>query len=194
MHCYRQEFMYITLKGYHGTNKALTGKILNEGLSPSKGDREWLGDGRYFFIEGICRCPDAQARDWAIYRAWDKQNNRNRYLFYAVLRGIIQVDDDKFLDLTTADGVELFEYIQKQCSEKLATIGREVVYVDGYLINFARCELTLDIDVVKGNFYIKIKKEERINNIRRRVPNCTICSVYNPHCVVQLKSVEDGRI
>ena len=40
--------MNIELEGFHGTNYALVDKILDEGLNPSLGDKQWLGDGCYF--------------------------------------------------------------------------------------------------------------------------------------------------
>ncbi|WP_246124857.1 hypothetical protein [Algibacter pacificus] len=48
------------------------------------------------------------------------------------------------------------------------------------MINLARGEGILPIDVVKGNFYIKFAKE-RIQRINLRTPNCTICTVFKPN-------------
>ncbi|SIS84273.1 hypothetical protein [Belliella pelovolcani] len=59
-------------------------------------------------------------------------------------------------------------------------MGRFFDYKDGYIIDFARGEGLLNIDVVKGNYYIKFA-EQRKRGINLRTANCTICSVYEPN-------------
>lgn len=59
-------------------------------------------------------------------------------------------------------------------------MGKRINFYDGLKINLARSEGLLDIQVVKGNFYIKFA-EERIRGINLRTPNCTICTVYEPN-------------
>lgn len=187
--------MTITLEGFHGTDNALVDSILSNGLRPSLGDREWLGDGGYFFVQGINLEPEKQAEQWAVISAWDNRAKKNKYLSYAVLRGVIEVKEENFLDLTTADGIEILNYIQEKCTSKLAEIGQKLQYIDGYLINFARGEKLFDIEVSKGNFYIKIRKEDRVFKLSRRTPNCTICSVYNPQKnIVNIEITKNGRI
>lgn len=187
--------MTVKFEGFHGTDSTRVDSILSEGLRPSLGDKEWLGNGGYFFVQGINLCPEKQAEQWAIVSAWDNKSRKNKYQSYAVLRGMIEVEEENFLDLTTADGVELLDYIQERCASKLAEKGRKLQYIDGYLINFARGEKLLDIEVSKGNFYIKLRKEDRIFGLSRRTPNCTICSVYDPQKnIVKMESVKNGRI
>ena len=93
----------------------------------------------------------------------------------------------------------IFDIFTKNTAEKaidfFAEKGRKLQYIDGYLINFARGEKLLDIEVSKGNFYIKLRKEDRIFGLSRRTPNCTICSVYDPRKnIVKMESVKNGRI
>lgn len=184
------------MDGFHGTAENNCNSIIEKGLLPSIGDSEWLGDGGYFFIKGISKFPQTQAKEWAIVESWDNITKRRKYNSFSVLKGEIEVDDDDFLDLTESDGVELLNYIQEKCRAKISQLGKkEIDYCDGYLINFARKELAIEIKVAKGNFFIKLKKEDRISNIRRRSPNCTICAVYSPvDNVNNLKCVEKGRI
>lgn len=187
--------MTIKLEGFHGTDNALVDSILDNGLKPSLGDKEWLGDGGYFFVLGVSPEPEKQAEQWAVISAWDKKTKKNKYLSYAVLRGLIEVKEDKFLDLTTADGIKILNYIQEKCTSKLAEIGQKLRYFDGYLINFARGEKLIDIEVSKGNFYIKIRKEDRVFKLSRRIPNCTICSVYDPQKnIVNIEITKNGSI
>ena len=44
--------MTITLEGFHGTDNALVDSILSNGLRPSLGNKEWLGDGDIFLYKG----------------------------------------------------------------------------------------------------------------------------------------------
>ena len=172
--------MNVELEGFHGTNYALVDKILDEGLTPSLGDEQWLGDGCYFFIKGLSNDPAKQAEKWAKVQAWDKVTKSIKYEKTAVLRADLSADEENFLDLTTADGLEVLEYVQEKCISKLSQIGKKLQYVDGFLINYIREEKLFEIDIVKGNFYIKLTKEVRISRINQRTANCTICSVYNP--------------
>lgn len=42
--------LYMIIVGYHATNKANAKKILKKGFMQSKGDKEWLGSGIYFYL------------------------------------------------------------------------------------------------------------------------------------------------
>ena len=98
------------------------------------------------------------------------------------------------MDLTTYEGIRILNYIQRKCAQKLATINRGVGYIDGYLINFAREEMGLPIDIVKGNEYIQLEESDRLYNIRRRVSNCTICTVYKKEAISDVIIKKTWRI
>jgi len=170
--------MTINFQGFHGTSFENAKKIILNDFDLSIGHSEWLGDGVYFFINGINDKPSVLAEKWSIAQAWDNSKKENKYKRYSVLKCAIDVDEDHFLDLTTSDGVEILDYIIECHMDKMKEIGKKFTYIDGFVINFARTENILSVDVAKGNFYIKFTKE-RISNINRRTPNCTICSVYN---------------
>ncbi|WP_302957571.1 hypothetical protein [Prevotella sp.] len=187
--------MKVKIDGFHGTDMKNVDGILENGFNPSLGDKEWLGTGAYFFVKGINEHPETQAEQWAVVDSWNKSKKQYEYDKYAVLHGVIEVDEKKFLDLTVADGVEILDYIQEKYLSKLAGLGRRLLPIDGCLINFARGEKLFDIEVVKGNMYIKLKKKERILKISRRTPNCTICSVYAPQSnIVEIKVLKKGRV
>lgn len=177
------------LKVFHGTTQESAKSILTEGFTFSLGNEHWLGDGVYFFVEGVGYAPERAAELWAEYRAYKQQSP-----FCALIEASIHVDEECVLDLTTYEGIRILNYIQRKCAQKLATIGRGVGYVDGYLINFAREEMGLPIDVVKGNEYIQLEESDRRYNIRRRVSNCTICSVYNKNVLSDLTIKKTWRI
>jgi len=173
----------ITLSSFHGTSKTNAESIVKGDFRLSIGDDEWLGDGVYFFTKGIPPAPEIQAMKWAIASAWDKWEGHYKYREYAVIKVDICLDKDKLLDLTTIEGVELFNYFRDKYIEKIRKSGmRSKSFKDGHIINRARVKLGLDIDAVKGNFYIKFKTE-RLFNINFRTPNATILTVLNVNTI-----------
>lgn len=54
-----------TLEGFHGTDIKSSKEIIKSGFKVSKGDQHWLGDGAYFFVEGLPPTPDVSAEKWA---------------------------------------------------------------------------------------------------------------------------------
>lgn len=171
--------MLNSLTGFHGTSFDSAINITKGQFEISSGNAEWIGDGAYFFIEGISKVPSEQAEKWAQAQAWDVNIKDYRYNEISVIKSEINVEEDYFLDLTTSDGVEVLTYILEQHEKKILSIGKSLSYLDGLIINFARGEGLLEVDVVKGNFYIKFANE-RIYKINLRTANCTICSVYDP--------------
>lgn len=171
--------MLFSFEGYHGTSFDSAKKILSSNYELSIGDDEWLGDGVYFFVSGVSTKTSELAEKWAIAQSWDRERKILKYTEYCVLHANIEVEESAFLDLTTEDGVEVLTYLADKYKDKLKTAGKRMIYQDGRLLNLARGEGFLPLEVVKGNFYIKFAKE-RIEKINLRTNNCTICTVYNP--------------
>lgn len=166
--------------GYHGTSHKSAEQIVKSNFELSIGDDEWLGNGVYFFLNGISSKPEEQAKKWAIAQAWDKIDRKYKYNLFCVIKSIIEVHEDNLLDLTIEDGVEVLDYLSRRFEAVIRKTGKKLDYLDGMLINLARNEGILPIDVVKGNFYIKFVRE-RLNRISLRTPNCTICTVFDPN-------------
>ncbi len=179
----------IEMIAYHGTTRDSAELILNEGFTFSLGNEHWLGDGAYFFVRGVGYAPERAAELWAEYRAYKQQNQ-----FCALMEANIRVDEERMLDLTTYEGIRILNYIQRRCTQKLVSTGRGVGFVDGYLINFAREEMGLPIDVVMGNEYIQLEESDRRYNIRRRVSNCTICAVYDKTAISDIVIKKEWRL
>ncbi|RKS02884.1 hypothetical protein [Flavobacterium sp. 102] len=184
--------MSSSIIGFHGTSFDSAKSIVKGDFEISKGNAEWIGDGAYFFIEGISKVPNEQAEQWAIAQAWDNKINDYKYKDISVIKSEITVEDDRLLDLTTSDGVEILLYILEQHEKKILRIRKSLSYLDGLIINFARGEGLLDIDVAKGNFYIKFAKE-RVYKIDLRTANCTICSVFNPKKNLQNNTIISNK-
>jgi hypothetical protein len=186
--------MIFTFNGHHGTSFESSKSIIESNYELSVGDEEWLGDGVYFFVLGVSSKLTELAEKWAIAQSWDNKLKRYKYKNYCVLKSEISVDEDNFLDLTTEEGIEVLDYFIKRFEQKLQTIGRNLNFIDGFLINLARNEDVLPIEVAKGNFYIKFA-EERVNRINLRTSNCSICAVYNPRKnVLKTTVVQNGVI
>lgn len=186
--------MIVYILGHHGTSIDSAKEILKSNYRLSLGDEEWLGDGVYFFVPGVSNKTLDLAEKWAVAQAWDNSNKTYKYDKYCVMQAEIEVDDSSLLDLTTAEGVEIMNYIADRFSEKISSINRKLYFYDGFLLNLARNEGLIPLEVAKGNFYIKFAKE-RMHCIHLRTSNCTICAVYNPQKnITSNRTVKKGDI
>ncbi|WP_315016271.1 hypothetical protein [Capnocytophaga leadbetteri] len=104
----------VSLIGYHGTDFANTHTILSDNYQISEGDTHWLGDGVYFFVESVLTNTEKAielAEKWAIAQSWDNDTKKYKYNQYTVMASKIEVKEENFLDLTTADGLEVLSYL-----------------------------------------------------------------------------------
>ena len=184
----------IKFSGFHGTNFDNTISIVKNGFVPSSGDDHWLGDGIYFFLDGLSRTPEIQAENWAIAQAWDNKKKEFVYDKLVVFEAEIQANENECLDLRTSEGVEMFQYFVDQFILHIKKFGRNLNYLDGLILNFAKKEGVIPFSIVIGNFYIKFTKE-RIEKLNLRVQNCTICNVMesNP-CISSYKVIKTGTL
>jgi hypothetical protein len=189
--------MSIQITGHHGTNSNIAQVIINSEFEISKGDDHWLGDGAYFFVRGISSKTIDLAEKWAISEAFDNKTKQYLYLNYSIVESTISVKECEFLDLTIEEGLEVFEYLIERFIQKLNLTGKKIKkneYIEGKVLNMARSEEILPLEVVKGNFYIKFAKE-RVYRLNRRIDNCTICMVFNPKkCINSSIIVKEGGI
>ena len=188
----------ISFRGHHGTDTESCKNILNSNYKISHGADHWLGDGVYFFVEGISTEPMELAEKWAIAQSWDKDKKSYTYSDYSVLESIIEVEKDRFLDLTEPIGASFLFFLADQFKEKIKNRKRNrkksLTYDDGALINLARKLELFPFEVVKGSFYIKFKNE-RINDINLRTNNSTICVVFDHQKnIIDTKEIKQGKI
>jgi hypothetical protein len=193
----------IKLTAYHSTATKNVRSILKDGfkLSTGKQHDRWLGDGAYFFIEGVQVKPDelvAIAEKWAIVGAWDNELRKNTYNQYSILEVEVRVSEDNFLDLTTPDGLAVFNYLRDKYVQTLQKANIRLTsgdFKDGHIINDAVLSGILspiEIDAVKGNFFIQLSKAERVHNSQFRTPNCTILAVRRLDCIQNVTVVKSG--
>ncbi len=167
------------IEAYHGTNAANLPAIEAEGINMSEGDGHYLGDGIYFFVAGSsANDPVADSRNWAIaeYHAGPKTTPRE----LAILKYDLKTTSESFLDLTTRDGMETYNYLRRRYLDKIRQAGYQVSdgpkYRDGQLLNDALDNLIILAHVVKADFFFKFT-EERMSGVDFRVPNTTILVV-----------------
>jgi hypothetical protein len=188
----------VEIIGYHGTDAKNKASILKSGFELSEGleNEQWLGDGAYFFCEGVDE-PISFAENWAKVESWDNSSHTFKYTRYCVLKTIIKVDEENFLDLTTKEGLEVFNYLRKKYVETLYKGKKRVNdfgFKDGYLINDAVSQGLIKANVIKGNFFIKLTKEERVSKVQFKTPNCTIMSIRNSSCITLVELVKENVI
>ena len=177
----------IEIEVFHGTNHQHFNSIKQNNFKGSTGleHEQWLGDGVYFFSKGVPPNPEESAENWAIAEAWDNKTYSYFYRKYCVLKAVVNVEKSKFLDLSTWDGMEVFNYLRSLYIDKLRekrTKLKHGEFKDGHIINNALQTIDLEIDVVRGNFYFKFT-DDRICNAQFKTPNCTILAVRNVNCI-----------
>jgi len=181
--------------GYHGTNQDNANTIMATGFIPSQNHNDWLGHGIYFFIEGIS-CPKSNAEEWAKNQAWDNDNKCYQYKTYSVIQARVDVQKSKLLDLTTTDGLVVFNKVREYLINKLEKNfdrARDVNDDDQKICNLAISHLKLELLI--GHFYIK-NRTQRIRNIISKIPNTTIMLVVKPELcdISSIKLVKNGVI
>lgn len=190
----------IEIEVFHGTNHQHFNSIKQNNFRSSTGleHEQWLGDGVYFFTKGVPPNPEESAENWAIAEAWDNKTYSYFYQKYCVLKAVVNVENSKFLDLSTWNGMEIFNYLRSLYIEKLREERKKLQhgeFKDGHIINNALQTIDLEIDVVRGNFYFKFTKD-RICNAQFKTPNCTILAVRNVNCIDinSIQSIKSGNI
>jgi hypothetical protein len=184
------------LSAFHGTYPENIDGILENNFYETK-EKTWLGDGVYFFIEGIgALAPAVYAKQFAIDQAWDKASQMYSRTHYAVLQTTIKINDNKLLNLTIPEGNKLFNEFRDLHIANIAKIGKAIAgfYYDSDVL--AEMQRVLGIEFVKSNLYIKFANQ-RITRFESKVPNVTVLVVRNPLKNIQkttINLIEKGEI
>jgi hypothetical protein len=185
-----------TFIGYHGTSGESASLIIETGFTPSKNHDDWLGHGVYFFINGIS-CPKSNAEKWAKNQAWDNDKKYYKYKAYSVIQAKVDVQKSRLLDLTTTDGLEVFNTIREllinELQQHFFVRGRDVNDDDQKICNHAISHLKLELLI--SHFYIK-NQTQRTKNIVSKIPNTTVMLVVKPELcnISSIKQVKTGVI
>lgn len=195
-------FLFLTLRqkgkvssftSYHGTNKTDATAIIKDGFKLSLGDTHWLGDGVYTFMDGISD-PIEDAKKWTEFVCWDNKRRIQKFQYGAIIKLTLKDDEEGILNLNTKEGMDVLKYIKSKCDDKLKEVGKAIHYIDGFLINFGRNEININIPIVIGRTYVKLGLKDRLLDLRQHVPNCTMCCIYDTSWIVDKEIIKDWRI
>lgn len=179
------------ITGYHGTYPEHLQSILDNNFNETKNHEIWLGDGVYFFIEGVGELPPIEyAKLFAIDQCYDTTKRAYTKTHLCVLQALIKINPNKFLDLTNEAGNQLFNTFRSQTISKIEHTGKRPVspYKDTDVFKIMR--ESLGIEFVKSNLYIKFA-EQRIYRIESIIPNVTVLVVNNPMNNIQKPSIKE---
>lgn len=179
---------------YHGTSKELWESICkNNSYNPSKGDSHWLGDGVYFFIDGIySECPINNAVNWTKLQAYNKKSKTYRYTDYIVSKNNITDEALNLWDLSSPEGAEIFSTIKNKLHNKIIKAKKKIKHSpsDGVIINFALNEIAgVLFNAVKNDLFIQLSVDERKKRIYYSQPNCTVLVVRDTS-IIEIGEIE----
>jgi len=163
----------ISIEAYHGTSGDAADAILASSFNESAKKHEWLGCGIYFFVEGVSD-PLENAKEWAVAEA--RKNPKTKKI--AVLKSVVDIDQDRIIDITENQGLKNFNNFKEKCLDKIFDNFR----IKSIPLNHHNCILfnfmvdTLGAHAVKHNLYIKSVRERKMQ-LRLNVPNTTVLCV-----------------
>ena len=182
------------IEAYHGTGLESAQTICKTSFNKSEGENQWLGDGVYFFVDGISD-PKENASKWAVVNAWDKKAHKNKYDKYGVLLANIDVNDDDVFDMRREEIARFFNEYRNEFNKKIIEAGRSYEkFEDANILNEMREFKIHPLKVVVAAMYVKLTKDERILKIESRLPNTTICSVNDENCIKNARIVKTGDV
>lgn len=185
------------IKGYHGTYPENIAGIQTDNFMESTNHNVWLGDGVYFFIDGIgVKSPIEYAQQFAIDQCFNKDTRKFDKSHYVVIEASIKINDNKYLDLTSVLGNQLFNKFRYMVMDTISKGGKVVVggYNDTDVLKLMRQKL--EIEFVKCNVYIKFAVQRRLR-FESKIPNVTVLVVNNPTKNIQkmsINAIKNGEI
>ena len=157
-------------------------------------DEKYLGNGAYFFKSGIGNSI-AEAKNYALRNAFDKEKQKYRYEKYGVVEASITVDDDRILDLNSHEGLTLFNLVRNEIFEKKKRAHEKMTKIeDGFMINLLEKKNIIPMDVVVSQRNIRLDPSEIELNLRSLIPNCVVCCVKKNSCVKPISIVDKGDV
>lgn len=179
------------IKAYHGTYTENLDSILKNNFLETLNHKMWLGNGIYFFTEGIgSDHPSLYAEQFAIDQCYDSTKKVYTRDMFCVLEVPIKINENKYLNLTEEKGSKLFNEFRDRLVKKIFESGRTIVgdFLDYDILNIMR--ESLGIEFVKSNLYIKFAAQ-RILQIKSTIPNVTVLVVNNPIKNIQRSSIKE---
>ncbi|MCF8009599.1 MAG: hypothetical protein K9K32_07505 [Halanaerobiales bacterium] len=188
------------ITGYHGTNSNNVESIKQNNFTYEHDTSHWLGDGIYFFIDGIGEEPINLAAKWAIAAAWNDDNQEYNYERCSVLKSDINLEGITILNLTEDKGLDLFNKYRRRLLDTLSYYDLKEEYSGnhGFEYDFKLLEHIKNnssVGVIISHLYVKFTKERK-GLVRSRIPNCTIMSVDSQENIDEhsIEEIYKGRV
>lgn len=179
--------------GYHGTNSAIVPLIQKGSFNHSQNDDDWLGQGVYFFIDGIS-VPLDSASEWAKNQAYCKESKNLKYKSFSVLE--CKVVSDSVLNTTQNEGLKAFDSLRNVILQKhRRDFGRDSRFQEHDRIMWDLVAKYMKVEVVIHNLYIKncVQRKMRVSS---NVPNVTVMCVKDSVAIDKnsIKVVSNGEV
>lgn len=174
--------MTTTYRGFHGTLASRVDSIRTSGIYPSDNPDDWLGEGTYFFIEGLDD-PRTSAAQWARCKAWDKHDQEFDESTVAVIEAAITVEASAVFDLREPSNAQHFHRVRRRWLKSL--VPRRSTHLprpekdrfDTDLLDHFKQEN--EIAALIGDFHIQFSLRERHFRLDSRIPNVTVLCLSN---------------
>ena len=172
--------------GYHGTSKECADEILKGSFFRSKSYDQWLGEGVYFFIDGISDARE-DAENWARNMSFDPKTKTKKYDVLKVLKSSIIAEENHILDLDTAKGKIFFLTFRQRFYKEIRAAKKQIKSncSDGFFIELIKKKNVTfkPLKIVKCMMAVKLKESDKVSGTFSRIPNCTILSVSELDCI-----------
>jgi hypothetical protein len=189
-----------TITCYHGTDSKNVDNIKQNNFILKHDKSHWLGDGIYFFINGIGEDAITLSSKWAIAESWNNEDQCRYYDNFSVLKTDISLDNISILDLTDETGLDIYNRFRRQLLETLYSFELKEKYSGnkGFEYDFKLFQHIKNhssVGLIISHIYIKFTKERKAK-VRSRIPNCTIVSVANKKNIDKesIVVVKKGRV
>ena len=174
--------MTTNYRGFHGTLASRVDSIRTSGIYPSDNPDDWLGEGTYFFIEGLDD-PRTSAAQWARCKAWDKHDQEFDESTVAVIEAAITVEASAVFDLREPSNAQHFHRVRRRWLKSL--VPRRSTHLprpekdrfDTDLLDQFKQEN--GIAALIGDFHIQFSLRERHFRLDSRIPNVTVLCLSN---------------
>lgn len=170
--------------GFHGTSAEEAKGIIENGFNLVENQKLYLGDGAYFFIDGLSD-PYQDALDYAMNLS--KKENP------VVVKADISAESESVLNLSSREGILLFKKFKERFYSKRIEDGKKMKEVDdGKIINCLVGEMSFNIKVVISMRCLRLKKNWIELNLHSFIPNCIYCCVKDKSCISNEQLIENG--
>jgi hypothetical protein len=180
------DFKILNFDGWHGTSEKNGNSILASNFMPSEGSHHWLGEGVYFFTQGIGN-PLEHAKNWV-----ESEAHKTGFKAFSIIKARTLIKEEALLDLRQEAGIELFlehkRFVLARMRQKGKTFkSKDDNYTDGKV--FDNIKNKANIEVIISPMHIRFG-QDRIEKIHSMIPNCMLLCTSHPEDNIEKESLE----